>query len=74
MKKYVYDNATVYITIPTPEQEENIRKSTERFVRTLFAKGLIGSDYARRDNHGTSRTGSHTRKGNQQAKEKNSST
>ena len=74
MKKYVYDNATVYITIPTPEQEENIRKSTERFVRTLFAKGSIGSDYTKRNNRGTGGTGSDARKGNQQAKEKNSST
>ena len=41
MKKFVYENAIVYITIPTEEQKENIRKSTERFVRTLAKKGQI---------------------------------
>lgn len=74
MKKYVYDNATVYITIPTPEQEENIRKSTERFVRTLFAKGLIGDDHKGRNNRGTGGAGSDAGKRNQKAKKENSST
>ena len=41
MRKYVYDNATVYITIPTDEQVKNIRKSTERFVEMLAKKGEL---------------------------------
>jgi hypothetical protein len=40
MKKYVYENATVYITIPTEEQIRNIQKATERFARRLVKKGL----------------------------------
>lgn len=50
MKKYEYDNATVYITKITPEQEVNIRKSTERFVKMLVKKGAIGNGYKRRCN------------------------
>ena len=60
MKKYEYENATVYITIPTEEQVRNIRKSTERFVKTLAKKGLIGNEQ-RRDNHRIGRTGSNAR-------------
>lgn len=44
MKKYVYKNATVYITKPTEEQKENIRKATERFVMRLAREGLIKND------------------------------
>ena len=47
MRKLVYKNAIVYITRPTEEQLENIRKSTERFVRQLVRKGLIGDEYKR---------------------------
>lgn len=35
MKKYEYDNASVYITIPTEEQVENIKKSTEKFLTKI---------------------------------------
>lgn len=41
MRKYVYENATVYITVPTEKQLENIHKSTERFVRQLVKEGMI---------------------------------
>ena len=41
MKKYVYENATVYISIPTEEQILNIRDATERFAKRLVKKGLI---------------------------------
>ena len=44
MKKYVYKNAIVYITKPTEEQKENIRRATEQFVEQLAKKGLIGDD------------------------------
>lgn len=44
MRKYVYKNATVYITKPTEEQKENIRRATERFVEQLAKKGLINND------------------------------
>ena len=48
MKKYEYENATVYITIPNEQQIENIRKSTERFVKLLVEKGMIGNEYQRK--------------------------
>lgn len=61
MRKYVYENATVYITEPTEEQKENIRKATERFVRQLAKRGLIGNEQ-RRDNNRTGGTSSNARK------------
>lgn len=61
MKKYVYENATVYITIPTEAQIQNIHKATERFVRTLAKKGLIGNEQ-RSSNSRASRAGSDARK------------
>lgn len=57
MKKYVYDNATVYITIPDEQQIDNIRKSTEQFAKILVRKGLIRDESRRNsrrvssDNH-----------------------
>ena len=63
MRKYVYENAIVYITEPTEEQLHNIRKSTERFVQELVKRGLIGNEQ-RRHNNGTGRVGSNTRKRN----------
>lgn len=36
MKKYEYENATVYITIPNEKQIENIRNATEKFIRRLM--------------------------------------
>ena len=50
MRKYVYDNAVVYITEPTPEQLKNIRKSTERFVEMLAKKGVFKSEKYRPSN------------------------
>lgn len=50
MRKYVYDNATVYITEPTEEQKENIRKATERFVKILYSRGMIGREQRRNNN------------------------
>ena len=61
MRKYVYENAIVYITEPTEEQKENIRKATERFVRRLAKEGLIGNDQ-RRNNKRTSRASTNARK------------
>ena len=63
MRKYVYENAIVYITEPTEEQKENIRKATERFVQQLAKEGLIGNEQ-RRNNNRTGRTGSNARKRN----------
>jgi hypothetical protein len=54
MKKYVYENATVYISIPTEEQILNIRDATERFAKRLVKKGLI----KRYDDSGKSNRGS----------------
>ena len=50
MRKYVYENAVVYITEPTPKQIENIRKSTERFVSNLAKKGMLDNAIKRRNN------------------------
>lgn len=63
MRKYVYENATVYITEPTEEQKENIRKATERYVQRLAKEGLIGNEQ-RRNNRRASGTGSNARKRN----------
>jgi hypothetical protein len=65
MRKYVYENAIVYITEPTEEQLENIKKATERFVHRLAKEGLIGND-KRRNNNRIGRTGSNARKRNRQ--------
>ena len=54
MRKYVYENATVYITEPTEAQLENIRKATERFVQKLAKEGLISNDRKRRSSRRTS--------------------
>lgn len=61
MRKYVYENAIVYITEPTEIQKENIRKATERFVQLLAKKGMIGNDQGR-NNHRASRVSSNARK------------
>ena len=50
MRKYVYENATVYISEPTEAQKENIRKATERFVKRLAKEGLIEHEQKRRGN------------------------
>ena len=63
MRKYVYENATVYITEPTEAQLENIRKSTIRFVQTLAKKGMLDNEQ-RRDNNRIGRTRSNARKRN----------
>ena len=64
MRKYVYENAIVYITEPTEEQVENIRKATERFVQRLAKEGLIGNEQ-RRNNRRASRVNSNARKRDQ---------
>lgn len=43
MRKYVYHNATVYISKPTEAQIQNIRESTKRFLTRLAKKGLINN-------------------------------
>lgn len=50
MRKYVYENATVYISEPTEAQIANIRAATERFAHQLMKKGMIDSGYERRHN------------------------
>lgn len=67
MRKYVYKNATVYITEPTEEQKENIRRSTERFIRRLVEKGLMPSD-EKRDNKRVSGASSNARKRDRRVK------
>lgn len=41
MKKYIYSNATVYISTPTDEQMANIRKATESFLRKVTKEQVI---------------------------------
>ena len=36
MKRYIYDNATVYISTPTDENMAIIRKATESFLRKVI--------------------------------------
>lgn len=64
MRKYVYENAIVYITEPTEAQLENIRKSTERFVAKLAKEGLISNEPKRRNNRRTSVANINARQGN----------
>lgn len=73
MKKYEYDNATVYITIPNEKQIENIRKATEEFARKLVKKGLIQNGQKRQNNRRTGITNSNARKRNTKTKEKSTS-
>lgn len=67
MRKYVYENATVYITEPTEEQLENIRRATERFVHRLAKEGLLNSD-KRRNHQRTSRARPNARKRDKEIK------
>ena len=48
MRKYVYENAIVYITVPNEQQLENIRKSTEQFVQNLAKKGMLDNGKRKR--------------------------
>lgn len=73
MKKYEYENATVYITIPNEKQIENIRKATEEFAKKLVKKGLIQNGQKRQNNRRTGIANPNARRRNQKAKEKGSS-
>ena len=44
MKKYEYENATVYITIPTEKHLENIKKATEIFLKKAMKKGVFDNE------------------------------
>ena len=44
MKKYIYENAIVYITKPTVEQIENIHFATEQFAKKLVRRGLLSNE------------------------------
>lgn len=72
MKKYVYENATVYITIPTEKQIDNIRKSTEQFVKRLAAKGELDNGVKRRNNRRIGITNSDAGRRDKKVKENNS--
>ena len=70
MRKYVYENATVYITKPTEEQIKNIHETTERFAKKLIKKGLIKNE-TRKNNRRTGRSNFDARKRNKQPKSEN---
>ena len=40
MKKYEYENATVYITMPTEQQLKKIVLATENFLKKLMVEGI----------------------------------
>lgn len=46
MKKYTYENATVYITRPVEAQLKNIQTATETFLRKVIKERR---DVVRRD-------------------------
>lgn len=72
MKKIEYENATVYITIPNEKQLENIRNSTERFVKQLMAKGLIHNVNGRKNSRRAGVTNTDARQRNKKVKKKDS--
>lgn len=59
MKRYIYGNATVYITEPTDEHLRVIRKSTESFLKKVIKeknKNESGTNHRRiTRNHSNSR-------------------
>lgn len=68
MRKYVYKNATVYVTEPTEAQIENIRKATERFVKRLAKEGLLDE---RQNNRRTGIADTNARRRNQKVTKTN---
>lgn len=70
MRKYVFENATIYITEPTEAHVENIRSSTERFVKRLVKEGLISNDNQRQNNRGTSVLNTNSRQRNKEIEKK----
>ena len=73
MKKYEYENATVYITIPNEQQIENIRKATEEFAKKLVKKGIIQNGQKRQSNRRTGIANPNARRRNRKTKEESSS-
>lgn len=69
MRKYVYDNAIVYITEPNEQQLSNIRLATERFAKQLVKKGLMHND-ERQGNQTISRHRANAGEGNRRTKRK----
>lgn len=61
MRKYVFDNATVYISEPTKEQIENLKRSTEKFVQKLAKEGLLNNEQTRRSNRRIGKPNSNAR-------------
>ena len=67
MRKYVFENATVYISEPSEEQKENIREATERFIQRLAKEGLLKDDRKRRNHRRASITNTYARKRDKEA-------
>ena len=63
MRKYVYENGTVYISAPTEEQIHNIRESTKLFLTRLAERGLFDDRY-KRNNTTAGKTNIKTRRKN----------
>jgi predicted metal-dependent hydrolase len=60
LKKYIYENATVYITKPTEQHKKNIQKATEDFLKKIMKERLQND--CRKNNRRTGVINSNTRK------------
>lgn len=49
MKVYQYNNATVYITVPTENHLKNIREATEVFLRKVTKERIQNGNSSTRD-------------------------
>lgn len=69
MRKYIYENATVYITEPTEKHMNNIRKATEIFLKKVVKEEL--QHESRAHNRRISPGNINARKRNRKIKEEN---
>ena len=72
MKKYEYENATVYITIPTEKHLANIKKATEVFLKKAVKEGVFDDDHKRKGNRRVSVGDSNARTRNRKVKKADS--
>ena len=56
MKKYEYENATVYITIPTEKHLQKIREATEDYLKKLLSKGVDVGEWNNDGDRGVRKT------------------
>lgn len=56
MKKYEYENATVYITEPTEKHLQKIREATESYLKKLLSKGIDVGEWNHDGDRGVGKT------------------